>query len=295
MFVSCLPRVFPGVAGARGFGKHITRNSHVEFHEAANIFPLDEEHIGELAVDIRQQGLLYPVEVLDGKILDGRRRWLACKRAGVEADIVEVNPDDPVDYVVSLNLRRRQLTKSQAAACAARADKLREKYEKDAKERQKEHGSTAPGKPKNTSGQLSLSVSGRSRDQIAEAFGVSGKTVDRVRKAIRDGIPELAKAIEAGQITANKAVEISSYQKPSQKALLDEVLKRKPTHSPQPSQQPATKKPEEKGSNKSLTERYAISTADVAITQLKAIPPKNPFRAREFGRVQKYLEKELIQ
>jgi hypothetical protein len=48
----------------------------VDFHEAAGIFPLDEEHLGELESDIRENGLRVPIETLDGQIIDGRRRWM---------------------------------------------------------------------------------------------------------------------------------------------------------------------------------------------------------------------------
>lgn len=53
----------------------------MDFHEAANIFPIDEEHIDELADDIRKNKQLVPIELLDGKVIDGRRRWLACLKA----------------------------------------------------------------------------------------------------------------------------------------------------------------------------------------------------------------------
>ena len=48
-----------------------------EFHEAANIFPIDQENIQSLAEDIKKNGQQIPIELLDGKILDGRRRSMA--------------------------------------------------------------------------------------------------------------------------------------------------------------------------------------------------------------------------
>ena len=106
----------------------------MQFHEAANIFPLDDEHLDELAEDIKQHGLQIPIEQMDGKIIDGRRRWLACEKAGVRPDIIPVSVEDPIAYVMSLNLHRRHLTVSQAAMCAQRARKM---YDEAAKERQK--------------------------------------------------------------------------------------------------------------------------------------------------------------
>ncbi|MFH1264485.1 MAG: ParB N-terminal domain-containing protein [Planctomycetota bacterium] len=114
----------------------------MEYHEAANIFPLSEDdELDALADDIRQHGLQVPVETLDGKIIDGRRRWLACIIAGVQPDVVEVDPDDPVAYVLSLNVDRRHLNESQRAMVG---DAARDYYAEQAKERQKEHAGTAP-------------------------------------------------------------------------------------------------------------------------------------------------------
>src|SRR5258708_35085707 len=93
----------------------------MEFHEAANIFPLDEENIGELAEDICANGQTVLIEVFDGKIIDGRRRWLACEKAGITPSTRNVSPKDPVAYVLSLNIHRRHLTPAQRAMVGARA------------------------------------------------------------------------------------------------------------------------------------------------------------------------------
>ena len=58
-----------------------TNNGTLVAHEAANLFPLDEENLAGLANDIRERGQLVPIETLGGKVLDGRRRWLACPRS----------------------------------------------------------------------------------------------------------------------------------------------------------------------------------------------------------------------
>ena len=56
------------------------------FHDAANLFPLmDEPALAELADDIVEHGLREPIwRHRDGRIIDGRNRWLACANAGVE-------------------------------------------------------------------------------------------------------------------------------------------------------------------------------------------------------------------
>jgi hypothetical protein len=61
------------------------------FHELATVFPLLEG--GEytaLIDDIRRHGLLEPITLFEGKILDGRNRYRACLAAGVEPRFREI-------------------------------------------------------------------------------------------------------------------------------------------------------------------------------------------------------------
>ena len=55
--------------------------------------------------------------------------------------------------------------------------RVRKIYDKQAKERQKEHGSTAPGKRKTLPESLP-EVKGDARDQAGKVVGVSGKSID---------------------------------------------------------------------------------------------------------------------
>jgi hypothetical protein len=178
----------------------------IQFHPAANIFPMDDENLDSLAEDIKASGLLVPIELLDGKIVDGRRRWMACRMAGVKPAITDVyDIDDPVAYVLSLNLHRRHLDTSQLAMVGAKA---RELHDKAAKERQREHGGTAPGKKKDTCGPGSTSV--RARDAAGKAVGVSGISVDRATRVLNHAEPEVIKAVEDGRLAVKTAARLST-------------------------------------------------------------------------------------
>ena len=55
----------------------------MEFHPISECFPLIEGvEFDELVKDILANGLIHPISVYEGKILDGRNRFLACEKAG---------------------------------------------------------------------------------------------------------------------------------------------------------------------------------------------------------------------
>lgn len=186
----------------------------MEFHPAANLFPLDDETIDDLAEDIKAHGLQCPVETCGGKIIDGRRRWLACKMAEVEPDIVAIATEDPVAYVLSLNLHRRHLTPSQKAMVGGRA---REMYDKAAKERMKKGGRKG-GQSKGMENFPDPSTEQTARDAAGKAVGVSGKTVDFASKVIKSGDETLQKAVEKGDVSVAVASKVAELPKPAQRA-----------------------------------------------------------------------------
>ena len=105
------------------------------FHPACTIFPpLPDDELRELADDIATNGLRNPIVLSEGKVLDGRNRYLACEIAGVKPRFIEFQGDDPIGWVVSQNLVRRHLTASQKAVVALDLLPL---LEKEAKERQR--------------------------------------------------------------------------------------------------------------------------------------------------------------
>ena len=187
-------------------------SDNLKFHEAANIFPLMfDAEFDALKADIASQGVQLPIELLDGLIIDGRNRYRACVELGKKCPSVVVRCDDPVAYVLSRNLHRRHLTPSQLAMVG---DKARALFDRLAKERQKEHRGTAPGK--NTCGNVSTSDSGKSRDAAGKAVGVSGKLIDSAAKVRKEGVPELAKAVEEGRISVSMAAKLADADSDTQ-------------------------------------------------------------------------------
>lgn len=91
------------------------------------MYPLNEMDVSALAEDIKTNGQIAPIKMLkDGRIIDGRNRWIACQKAGVEPLIDVINPDgeEVTDeklfaLATSCNSMRRDLTTSERAVASA--------------------------------------------------------------------------------------------------------------------------------------------------------------------------------
>jgi len=96
-------------------------------HWVADMYPLNETDVSVLAEDIKTNGQIAPIKMLkDGRIIDGRNRWMACQKAGVEPLIDVINPDgeEVTDerlfaLATSCNSMRRDLTTSERAVASA--------------------------------------------------------------------------------------------------------------------------------------------------------------------------------
>jgi ParB-like nuclease family protein len=102
----------------------------LKFHPLAGIFPLMEgAEFDELVADIKAHGLREPIVLYEGLILDGRNRYRACIKAGVEPSFApsawRLPNDDPAGYVISANIRRRHLTAEQKRDLIAKLLKAR--------------------------------------------------------------------------------------------------------------------------------------------------------------------------
>ena len=108
----------------------------MRFHPICLLFPrMTDEELQELADDIRQNGLQNAIVLHEGKILDGRNRYLACPMAGIKPRFVQWDGDgSPLQWVVCENMVRRHLTSSQRAVIAL---ELLPMLEKEAHERKR--------------------------------------------------------------------------------------------------------------------------------------------------------------
>lgn len=90
-------------------------------HPYADKFPmLPDDELAELAESISEHGLRNPIIVTpDGLIIDGRNRWAACQRIGLEPEAAEYDGSDIAEFVIDANTTRRHMTTGQRAMASA--------------------------------------------------------------------------------------------------------------------------------------------------------------------------------
>jgi ParB-like chromosome segregation protein Spo0J len=95
-----------------------------EFHPAANLIPpMTQEEFDDLVADIKTHGLNEPITIHEGMILDGRHRALACDKIGIKPWRQESPSNDPLAYVLSVDIHRRHLTAEQRIEVAEKLAK----------------------------------------------------------------------------------------------------------------------------------------------------------------------------
>lgn len=259
----------------------------MQIHEAANIFPMEEDTLQQLADDIKENGQRQPVELLNGKVIDGRRRMAACELIGIAPQFRNITTDDPVAYVLSLNLHRRHLTPSQRAMAGARA---REIYDRQAKERQ--HDGQERGRQKQSGAiveNLPQTDTGKARDQVGKVVGVSGKTIDHATKVIKAAVPEVVKAVDEGRMSVSTAALLSTEPPEVQREEASDPKRRRAYQSVSNKYQPQAKEPE--ADNQPVKVRgVGVTLANEAINCLIRIPKNDPLRSRGFQIVKDWIK-----
>ena len=182
-------------------------DANLAFHALANIFPLMEgPEFAALQEDVVNHGVREPIVLFEGQILDGRNRYRAARLAGVDCPISFYDGDDPVAYVISLNLRRRHLDESQRAMIAARLANLA-------------HGGD---RTKSPIGDLLVDapIAPVSQADAAELLNVGKRSVERAREVLDEGAPELVSAVERGVASVSTAADVATLPKEEQREIV---------------------------------------------------------------------------
>ena len=190
---------------SKGVIRMLAPGTELKVHPAAEEYP---SHSGDeytvLVNSIRESGLLEPIKLVRGRIIDGRHRYRACLRLDIPILVEELNlTEEEVSKHVLASNQRRSLSPGQWAILALK--KLPE-YEARANERK------LSCLAQNTVAELipQRKESGRVIELLAKAYPVNPKYI-LYAKRIQESKPELLEKVfsgEMGIIDAHKEVKI---------------------------------------------------------------------------------------
>jgi hypothetical protein len=180
---------------------------------------MSREEIAELAKDIKANGLRQKIvlDMPDGAILDGRNRYAACKIAGVKPEFEVYAGNDPIGYVLSLNLNRRHLTEVQRAEVATNVATLRQgsnRFEK------KVEVHTCTSTKSRADANDSAKSDSKTVKEAAAEVGVSVRAVKQARKIKETAAPELVEAMRQGDVSLRAAEKIAAKPVDVQKKIV---------------------------------------------------------------------------
>lgn len=186
-----------------------------KFHPAAEVCPLmTDKEISDLSADIKAHGQRLPIILhRDGRIIDGRNRWLACEMAHIKPRCETYQDADGtiLDYVVSMNEKRRHMTVTQLGMMGAEIANLMQGQDLD-----------YANKLSNSANARFAREGGITTAVAAQMVGTSDAAVRRGRQVLIQGTPEEIAAAKAGKATLTAILAKKSGRPKKQK------LKREP-------------------------------------------------------------------
>lgn len=196
----------------------------LKFHELASLFPMmTPAEQAELGADMKANGLIDRIVVLDGEILDGRNRYCQIVRLDLDPPTADWRGDPrfvafaevsngmkPLDWVLSKNLNRRHLDEGQRAMVAAKIATLRQGGQvklNDAGENEPANLPVREAPPP-------------TQAEAAETLHVSERSVRSARRILATGTPELVEAVERGAVAVSAGAEIAALPAEEQAELI---------------------------------------------------------------------------
>lgn len=155
------------------------------FHEISSYLPLlEDEEFDALVEDIREFGQVESAILYKGKILDGRNRYRACKKLGIELQVREWKPSEatgisPLQFVISTNIMRRHLNVAQRSEIGLLLLKEEERISKERQGKRNDPTSSSVGEKVKKIG---------SARKVAPKVKIGHSTLERAKK-----IKEIAK------------------------------------------------------------------------------------------------------
>jgi hypothetical protein len=168
-------------------------------HPFAELMPtMSEGDLARLATDVAARGVLTPIVLYGGQLLDGRHRVDAARAAGLaHIPAVEVSGTrrEALDFVLAHNIHRRHLSPSQRAMTAAR---MRHDY-----------GVAAAGDNTNV-----LNPRPIGQEEVARLVGVTSRYVRDAERLLGTGRADLIDEVDADRMSLRDAL-LRAFPRPA--------------------------------------------------------------------------------
>jgi hypothetical protein len=211
-------------------------------HPLSAAFPaMTPDEFQDLKDSIENNGVLNPITIYDGMVIDGWHRYKAANDVGLPCPETELDESvDPKDFVLAQNKNRRHITAAQLAMATTAV------YEWQPSHR-----------PNNTA--LSAELI-KTAAELAEISGTSKRTIEQAKAVLQNAAPEVQEAVKSGKIGLAKAEAIAKLPKEEQAAAIDRPLPKSGKAKPE--------KQESEGEKPVLTKYYGPDEEELLANEL---------------------------
>jgi ParB-like chromosome segregation protein Spo0J len=177
-------------------------------HPLSAAFPrMSADEFVELKDSITNNGVLNPITLFDGMVLDGWHRYQAATETGMDCPAVEIEFSDLAgaqDFVLAQNKARRHISASQLALATTAVYQWRGE------------------------GRVHLRtecvIATKTAKELAELAGVGVRSIQQAKEIQTHGAPEVLEAVRSGSMGLPKAAAIARLPKSEQAGALTRPL-----------------------------------------------------------------------
>ncbi len=169
-------------------------------HPLSAAFPrMADDEFQELKDSIEISGVLNPISLLNGMVLDGWHRYSAATELGMDCPAVVLGDDiDPRDFVLAQNKARRNLTASQRASAVTAVFQWRPHGD--------QRSAVTADRPNRPAMTAELP---KTTKELAAIAGVGTRTIEQAKAVHAGAVQEVQDAVKVGAVTVETAAAVA--------------------------------------------------------------------------------------
>jgi ParB-like chromosome segregation protein Spo0J len=183
-------------------------------HPLSSAFPaMTAQEFQELKDSIEVNGVLNPITIYEGMVIDGWHRYKAANELGMDCPESELDESiDPKDFVLAQNKNRRHITAAQLAIATTAV-----------------YAWVSRGRQNKSVPSTDLI---KTTAELAKLSGVSESSIEKAKSILKNATPEVKEAVKSGKIGLKKAQAISKLPKEKQVSAIDKALPKEAPEKP---------------------------------------------------------------